>query len=83
MLVDTRFGDLLLRHAKHSFFTFLSHSVLLLASWLVYRRLPSGSLPYPLFWLIAPASIVVLGVVLDRQFKRWTPRLAAIMLGNR
>lgn len=83
LLVDTRFGDLLLRHAKHSFFTFLSHSVLLLASWLVYRRLPSGSLPYPLFWLIAPASIVVLGVVLDRQFKRWTPRLAAIMLGNR
>jgi succinoglycan biosynthesis protein ExoH len=53
MLSNTAAGEWLARRAKYSFFVFLLHAPLLLASFMVYKQcLPF--LPYELYWFAAP-----------------------------
>lgn len=82
LLVGTWLGNVLQNHAKHSFFTFLSHAPMILIIWMIYQRF-ADIIPYPLFWFATPIITAVLAVYLARGFTLVTPKLAAIMLGNR
>lgn len=53
LLVGTRFGTWLAGMAKYSFFIFLMHAPILIATWLVYSRY-GAALPYPIYWVCAP-----------------------------
>jgi succinoglycan biosynthesis protein ExoH len=57
LLVGTGFGRWAARMSRYSFFIFLAHAPLLLASWMVYQRL-GGALPYQVYWFLAPMLTV-------------------------
>lgn len=82
LIANTRFGALLHRHSKASFFTFLAHGPVLIGVWLLFQKF-SGSVPYPVFWFVTPMVVVVGCALAHRLFWHATPRLAQIALGDR
>jgi succinoglycan biosynthesis protein ExoH len=63
MLSNTHAGKWLARRAKYSFFIFLLHAPLLLASFMVYKQL-LAFLPYELYWFATPFIVVGLLVAI-------------------
>lgn len=82
LLVGTRMGDWLYRHARSSFFIFLSHSVVLLALWLIFQKTPASEL-YLVYWLLTPPITVVFLIFTHRKFRELAPRLSLVFLGGR
>jgi succinoglycan biosynthesis protein ExoH len=82
LILNTRFAELLHRHAKNSFVTYLSHGPVILMIWLVFNRLPL-QLPYFLYWTLTPIIAVFVAVLIRMLLKRLSPKLASIALGGR
>lgn len=82
MLLDTAVGRYLARMSKYSFFLFVSHAPVLLATWLVYQRI-GANLPYPLYWLLAPVLTTVTVIAVYKLAARWAPGLLGAVLGQR
>lgn len=59
LLVGTRFGTWLAGMGKYSFFLFLMHAPVLMATWMIYSRY-GAKLPYPLYWVAAPSVTTAL-----------------------
>jgi len=81
-IVNTKFGDILFKYSKSSFFTFLAHGPILLISWIVFQKLP-GNLPYEVYWLLAPLVTVVISIFISRYFRQFLPKIASVVLGGR
>ena len=80
--VGTRVGEWLSKYAGSSFFIFLSHSVVLLALWLVFKKSPASEL-YFVYWLLTPPITVLLLIFVHRKFRESAPRLSLVFLGGR
>jgi len=82
LLVGTRMGEWLYRHASSSFFIFLSHSVVLFALWLIFQKSPASEL-YFVYWLSTPPITVMFLIFMHRKFRELAPRLSLVFLGGR
>jgi succinoglycan biosynthesis protein ExoH len=63
LLSNTKVGAWLARKAKYSFFIFLLHAPVLLASFMLYKQL-AAHVSYQLYWFITPACITCLLIAL-------------------
>lgn len=59
LLVGTRFGTWMAGMGKYSFFIFLMHAPILMATWLIYSRY-GAAVPYPIYWVAAPLFTTML-----------------------
>lgn len=82
LLVGTKVFNFILKHSKNSFFTFLSHGPIILILWLIYQKL-FPNFPYFIYWFTAPVITIMLTVFINGYFRKLTPKLHAIALGNR
>lgn len=71
-LVGTRLGTWMARMGKYSFFIFLMHAPILMATWMVYSRY-GAALPYPLYWVAAPLFTTALLMAIYRVCKARIP----------
>ena len=67
--------------SKYSFFVFVSHAPVLLATWLAFKPLARW-VPYPVYWVLAPFMVVGLLVAIYRLGARYTPGLLGAVLGT-
>lgn len=82
LLLPTAFGRWLARMSKYSFFVFVAHAPVLLATSLVYKRFAT-QVPYPLYWFLAPVLTTALLVLVYRLAMRTMPGLFSSVIGAR
>jgi succinoglycan biosynthesis protein ExoH len=82
LLHTGRLGNWLARMSRFSFFIFLAHSVVLIASWSVYEKI-SDQLSYEVYWLVTPFLAVALLVGVQTHGSKRFPRLFRFILGSR
>lgn len=80
LLVGTRFGTWLASMGKYSFFIFLTHAPILMASWTIYSTY-GANLPYPLYWVGAPLLTTALLTCLFKVCNKNIPSLFAMARG--
>lgn len=80
-LVTTTVGGWLVRLSKYSFFLFLAHAPLLLATWLVYQRL-GAPVPYPWYWVLTPWVVAAILIVVYRICMAVMPGLFSALVGT-
>lgn len=80
LLVPTAFGRWLAGMSRYSFFVFVAHAPVLLATWMVYKRV-ADVIPYPLYWVLAPIMTTALLVLVYRMAMRWMPGLFGMAIG--
>lgn len=76
LLVGTRFGTWAAGMGKYSFFIFLMHAPILMATWMIYSRY-GAAVPYPLYWVAAPLFTTALLMGVYRVCKANIPTLFA------
>lgn len=81
LLAPTAFGRWMARMSKYSFFVFVAHAPVLLATWLVFKPL-ANVVPYPVYWVLAPFVVVGSLVVMYRVLARHVPGLLGAVLGT-
>lgn len=81
LLVPTALGQWLGRMSQYSFFIFVAHAPVLLASWIVFKPL-ARVVPYPIYWLLAPVLVAALLVLVYRLGARYVPGLFGAVLGS-
>lgn len=81
LLAPTALGAWLARMSKYSFFVFVAHAPLLLATWMAYKPFARW-VPYPVYWVLAPFVVVGLLIVLYRLGARYAPGLLGAVLGT-
>lgn len=81
LLAPTAFGRWTARMSKYSFFVFVAHAPVLLATWIVFKPL-SRWVPYPVYWVLAPFVVVGSLVVAYRLLARYAPGLLGAVLGT-
>lgn len=79
LLDNTKIGGWLVKMSRYSFFVFLAHAPILAASWIVYQKFQI--VPYPIYWIAAPAFTIALLVALYKAMMRWMPGLFSLMIG--
>jgi succinoglycan biosynthesis protein ExoH len=72
LLVGTRLGTWMAGLGKYSFFIFLMHAPILMATWMIYSRY-GAALPYPLYWVAAPLVTTALLMGIYRVCKARVP----------
>lgn len=82
LLSQSRIGRFINNYSSSSFLLFLAHGPLLLCCWLIYIKV-MPSVPYPVFWLLAPLFIVVSCALLSPLMQRTLPKTSQILLGKR
>lgn len=81
LLVPTALGRWMARMSKYSFFVFVAHAPVLLATWMVFKPF-SRWVPYPVYWVLAPCVVVGLLIVVYRLLARYVPGLFGAVLGT-
>lgn len=76
LLVGTRVGTWLAGMGKYSFFIFLMHAPILMATWMIYSRY-GARLPYPLYWVSAPLVTTALLIGVYKVCRSYIPTLFA------
>lgn len=76
LLVGTRVGTWAAAMGKYSFFIFLMHAPVLMATWMVYSRY-GAAVPYPLYWVMAPLFTTALLMGTYRVCKAHMPTVFA------
>jgi len=79
ILADTKAGAWLARQAKYSFFVFLAHAPVLAATWMAYQKL--GTVPYAIYWVVAPFATVGILIALHRAAMGAAPRAFRPLVG--
>lgn len=67
--------------SKYSFFVFVAHAPVLLATWIVYRPL-AKVVPYPVYWLLAPVVTTAVLVVAYRIAMRIAPNAFSAVIAT-
>jgi succinoglycan biosynthesis protein ExoH len=82
LLQDTVVGHWLQQQSKYSFFIFVAHAPILLATWMAFQKL-GGNIPYVVYWIGAP--MVVIGVLsMVYRIASWlAPSVFAFVTGGR
>lgn len=80
LLAPTAFGQWLARMGKYSFFIFVAHAPVLLATSIVYKPFASY-VPYPLYWVLAPVLTTALLVLVYLLAMRTMPVLFSSVIG--
>lgn len=80
MLTGTRAGTWLARMSKYSFFMFLAHAPVLMATSVLYKRFGEG-LPYPMYWVLAPLAVTAILVATYQVAMACMPRLFSTLIG--
>ncbi|WP_420474442.1 acyltransferase family protein [Noviherbaspirillum sp. ST9] len=81
LLLDTTLGKWIAGMAKYSFLTFLMQGPILTILWMGYNELPD-SVPYWIFWLVAPVSTAYIVALAYRFGVANFPGLMGIALGR-
>lgn len=81
LVVPTALGQWMARMSKYSFFVFVAHAPVLLATWMVFKPFARW-VPYPVYWVLAPFVVVGLLVVVYRLLARYVPGLFGAVLGT-
>lgn len=81
LLIRTRLGSRLGSGSGLSFWIFCAHYPLLIALWMIWNR--AGTLPYPLFYFVAPVLTIAALVASHAVMKQLAPGLLAVLTGNR
>jgi len=81
LLSSTAFGAWLARMSKYSFFVFVAHAPVLMATWIVYRPL-AKAVPYPVYWLLAPVLTTAVLVVAYRLAMRIAPNAFSALIAT-
>ena len=82
LLHGTRIGQFAVRYNKYSFFIFVTHAPVMYFGWqfiLAYARF----IPYPVYYVFAPALTVAFLIVVYRGLMRVAPAAFNFALGNR
>ncbi|MCA1855842.1 acyltransferase [Massilia oculi] len=82
LLLDTKAGRYLARMSKYSFFVFVAHAPVLLATWLAYQRIGTR-ISYPLYWFLAPVVTTGIVIFVYRLAARWMPAVLGSALGQK
>ena len=82
LLVNTAAGKWCMRMSRYSFFIFVTHSVILLASWMVYQKVQTV-VPYALYWFLTPVLTIAVLVVTYRMLMHVFPTITDFALGNK
>ena len=82
LLVPTAFGAWLARMSKYSFFLFLAHAPILVATSLVYQRY-QAYIPYPVYWIVAPVLVTMIVVAMYEAAMRAMPQVFPLLIGKR
>ncbi|HEY4548622.1 MAG TPA: acyltransferase [Pedomonas sp.] len=80
LLHGTGAGRWSARMSKYSFFIFVAHAPVLMATWLVYDEL-GEPVPYPLYWLAAPVITLGILVIVYKLALTFTPSVFSAILG--
>ena len=81
IIENSRFGDIIVRLSPGSFFLFLSHAPILLASYVLYREFPIFD--YPLYWFISSAAVIVFCAFVYKIASKTLPSTMQLALGGR
>ena len=81
LLAPTALGRWLARMSKYSFFVFVAHAPVLLATWIAFKPLARW-VPYPVYWVLAPFVVVGSLVAVYRLGARHAPGLLGAVLGT-
>lgn len=82
LVMKCKIGSLLVAYSRYSFFTFLSHGVVILAFWLAFNRFFQDA-PYFIYWITAPVFAAILAIGLDRLLNKYLPRFSSLLVGGR
>ncbi|QNA90840.1 acyltransferase [Massilia sp. Dwa41.01b] len=80
LLQPTAFGRWLGRMSKYSFFIFVAHAPVLLATTIVYKPF-AAHVPYPVYWVLAPVLTTASLVLVYLLAMRLMPRLFSFVIG--
>lgn len=80
LLVPTAFGHWLGKMSKYSFFVFVAHAPVLLATSIVYKSF-AAHVPYPLYWVLAPVLTTALLVLIHMLAMRTIPGVFSAIIG--
>lgn len=80
LITRTGFGDWLGRLSKYSFFVFVAHAPVLLVTWMLYRPFATY-VPYPVYWVLAPALTTATLVLVYRAAMRVAPGAFSSVIG--
>lgn len=80
LLVGTAAGNWLVGMSKYSFFMFLAHAPVLMATSILYKRV-GGSLPYPVYWVLAPVVVTAVLIVVYHLAYAIMPRVFGVLIG--
>ncbi|WP_170304656.1 acyltransferase family protein [Croceicoccus estronivorus] len=80
-LTGSAVGNWLKRRGSDSFFLFLSHGPVLLATYIAYQMM-GEPFPYPLYWIGAPILVCATILTINRGLKQAMPRFAAFLVGD-
>lgn len=81
LLSSTAVGTWLARMSKYSFFVFVAHAPVLMATWIVYRPL-AKAVPYPVYWLLAPVLTTAVLVLAYRLAMRVAPNAFSAVIAT-
>jgi succinoglycan biosynthesis protein ExoH len=82
LLVGTRVGIWAARHAKYSFFVFITHAPVLMVSWALYGKVASY-IPYPVYWIATPFVTVGALMLVYKLGMRMAPAAFGMLTGAR
>lgn len=80
LLVGTPLGSWFVRMSTYSFFMFLAHAPVLMVTSVLYKRF-GGSLPYPVYWFLAPFIVTAILIAVYRLAYTFMPRLFGMLIG--
>lgn len=80
LLVNTQVGIWLRGLSKYSFFLFLAHAPVLLASYMVYQKF-SAVIPYSVYWFAAPVVTSAILIAVYRAAMYVAPRAFGLIVG--
>jgi succinoglycan biosynthesis protein ExoH len=82
LLVPTAFGRWLARMSGYSFFIFVAHAPVLLATSLLYKPFASH-VPYPFYWVLGPVLTTALLVLVYKLAMLTMPALFSAVIGGK
>lgn len=82
LLLNLRIGTWCVYMNRYSFFIFVAHAPVLIASWQLYKSV-GMDLPYPLYWAVTPVFTVALLVWIYQLAMKVAPRGLQMVLGRK
>jgi succinoglycan biosynthesis protein ExoH len=82
LLVATPVGRWMIRMSRYSFFIFVAHAPVLLATSIVYKRYQLH-VPYQVYWIVAPVVTIAILAASYKLLARFVPGTFGLAVGTR